>query len=715
MFSWLRMLLRAITAIFVSMFLIKTFPLQGHEVLSTISEPTTGITITMNPSGVYSITSQHPAWTFGGNLGHAPTHIAINNGIDRIGRYQEIAFRYESAREGSMRTYAAKPVVLFSTTYLAASHNVDAFPALMTYPHNLYHLSYNGLFGMYGFNLQGVDSPWLFFDAQANSFLLSPASHFMVANTLMHPDGSITSGINAGISELPSDFTQQTMLVIGQGINATYGTWGQAMMALQGKVRPPNDADVSLNTLGYWTDHGAYYYYNTEPTKSYEDTLLAVKDDFRQRGIPLGYMQLDSWWYPKGSSNTWQGNGLDRGGEYTYTAAPELFPDGLAAFQHQLDLPLITHGRWIDASSPYRSQYTMSNDVSTDPRFWKTIMAYIKDSGVMTYEQDWLANHALPANNLIDAEAFMHNMADAASEQGLTLQYCMPLPRHYLEGTMYPGVVTMRVSDDRFERRKWDQFLYQSRLGSALGIWPWSDVFMSTETDNLLLSTLSGGMVGVGDRIGTESIANLMQTVRPDGVIVKPDAAIVPTDATYIGEARGAMPPMVATTYTDQDGLRDAYVFAYKRGPAATQPATFSPNDFGVAGRAYVYNYFTRTGAVIDAGQRFSDTVSSGSYYIVAPIGPSGIAFLGDAGKFVALGHKRISHLSDNGTIQATLTFASGEGAITVHGYAPVRPNVSAENGSVGQLSYDTTSHLFSFSVTAGAGDAASIRITPGS
>ena len=280
---------------------------------------------------------------------------------------------------------------------------------------------------------------------------------------------------------------------------------------------------------------------------------------------------------------------------------------------------------------------------------------------------------------------------------------------------MYPNVVTMRVSDDRFERRKWDQFLYQSRLGSALGIWPWSDVFMSTETDNLLLSTLSGGMVGIGDRIGTESSTNLMQTIRPDGVIVKPDAAIVPTDETYVAEARGVMPAMVAATYTDQDGLRDAYVFAYKRSPDATQLATFGPNNLGIVGRAYVYNYFARTGEVIDAGQRFSDSVNDGSYYIVAPIGPSGIAFLGDAGKFVALGHKRISHLSDNGTIQATLTFASGEGAITVHGYAPIRPGVSAVNGSVGPLSYDTTNHLFSFSVSASADDVASIRISPGS
>ena len=77
------------------------------------------------------------------------------------------------------------------------------------------------------------------------------------------------------------------------------------------------------------------------------------------------------------------------------------------------------------------------------------------------------------------------------------------------------------------------------------------DVFMSTETNNLLLSTLSAGIVGVGDPIGLESATNLFQTIRADGVIVKPDEPIVPIDATYIQDAQALNKPMVASTYTD--------------------------------------------------------------------------------------------------------------------------------------------------------------------
>ena len=75
-------------------------------------------------------------------------------------------------------------------------------------------------------------------------------------------------------------------LVIGQGINSTLSTWGHAMTDLQGKTWPANDADATLNYLGYWTDHGAAYYYTYDTSLGYTGTLLAVKNSFSNEGIP---------------------------------------------------------------------------------------------------------------------------------------------------------------------------------------------------------------------------------------------------------------------------------------------------------------------------------------------------------------------------------------------------------------------------------------------
>ncbi len=672
------------------------------------------ITVSVDPGGTYTVVSKTPNWTFGGNIGRTLTNIVTNTGSDAIGSYQEVVFNYQdhsgSSRGGGIRTYDSKPIVLFTDNFLSASPNASPFPNLTTYPANLYHLTYKGTHAHATFSNFGADSPWMYFDTRENTFILSPASDFMIASTTRALNGSISSGITSAISTLPAGFAHRTFLVIGQGINATDEIWGHAMTSLQGKTRPTNDADPTLNYLGYWTDHGASYYYTFDPTLGYAGTLLAVANSFKQKGIPLGYMQLDSWWYPKGSSDTWQGNGKSRGGIYTYVAAPALFPNGLQAFQQQLGLPLVTHSRWIDTSSPYRTQYIMSNNVSIDPAYWNTIAGYLNNGGVISYEQDWLGSLALPATNLTDPNAFMNNMATSMAGNGITMQYCSALPRHFLQSSMYNNLTTIRVSGDRFQSSRWDRFLYTSRLAAALGIWPWSDVFMSTETDNLLLSTLSAGMVGVGDPIGSERASNLFQTIRGDGVIVKPDAPIVPVDAMYVQDAQVLNTPMVASTYTDfGGGMKTSYIFAYARGSNTT--ATFTPSSLGSGGNVYVYNYFTGSGSVVQAGNFYSDTVSSGSYYIVAPIGPSGIAFLGDTGKFVSLGKKRISQLTDNGTVQATIAFASHETSLTMHGYSPTSPNVTASNGTVSSVTYDASTHLFSFAVSPGSDGSAMITL----
>ena len=56
-----------------------------------------------------------------------------------------------------------------------------------------------------------------------------------------------------------------------------------------------------------------------------------------------------------------------------YGSSGHSFAPDLATFQAGLKVPLITHARWIDAASPYRSQYTISGNVATDPQYWEDI------------------------------------------------------------------------------------------------------------------------------------------------------------------------------------------------------------------------------------------------------------------------------------------------------------------------------------------------------
>jgi hypothetical protein len=668
-----------------------------------------GLHVLVEPSGHFEVRTSTPPWVFGGDVGRPLTRLRLVDGRDGIGTYQEIAFDAVSAQApgGSIRAYRGSSIVLFTTEYRVTTSTPDDFPRLRTYPNLPFQLSYRTLpFAPYQFNsvADAADSPWIFFDQQANAFLLAPATNFPVARSTLNADGSLSSSI-APVGAIPAGFAHGTMLVTGVGINQLFETWGQAMTRGYQKPRPSNDADLTLDKLGYWTDNGATYYYHFDPALGYDGTLLAVTREFADKGIKLGYLQLDSWWYPKGPAARWDER---LGGIFRYRADAELFPDGLAAFQNLIGLPLVTHARWIDPASPLRAEFASSGKVITDERYWDDVMAYLHDSGVVTYEQDWLGSEAQPVYDLVAPEQFMGNMANAAARNGMTLQYCLPLPRHVLQTLSYANVTTMRVSYDRFDSSHWDEFLYDSRLASALGVWPFTDVFMSAERTNLLIATLSAGIVGVGDPLGGLNADNLRRVVRADGTIVKPDVPIVPIDETYLAQARvGGRQSMVASTYSAHGDMRALYVLAYARD-GAQQLASFSPASLGLSGPAYVYDVFGEQGTLVPPGQRFSaDVPADGSYYVVAPVGPSGIAFLGDRGLFAALGSKRISQLDDDGSVHATVEFAVGETQITLHGFAPAAPTVTSPDGTVADVQYDSTTQRFSIALSPAAAPSA--------
>ena len=120
---------------------------------------------------------------------------------------------------------------------------------------------------------------------------------------------AFTFGINSAITNLPASFTHRTILVVQNGINHGFNTWGNALTGLSGKMRPANDAAVELNKLDIGLIIGAAYYYNYVSNLGYAGTLLSVANEFASNSLPLGYMQLDSWWYPKGASDIWTATG----------------------------------------------------------------------------------------------------------------------------------------------------------------------------------------------------------------------------------------------------------------------------------------------------------------------------------------------------------------------------------------------------------------------
>ena len=156
--------------------------------------------------------------------------------------------------------------------------------------------------------------------------------------------------------------------------------------------------------------------------------------------------------------------------------------------------------------------------------------------------------------------------------------------------------------------------------------------------------------------------------------------------------------------------------------PMAKMPAkltaSFKPADYGISSNAYVYDYFAATGMVVNAGSTFNftttmpDVTNGGSYFIAVPIGPSGIAFLGDTNKFVTRGKKRISSFSDTGLLRATVAFAARETNVTLCGYAPSNPFALALAGATNNMTYNSTTHIFTLSVSPGNSGTATVGLS---
>jgi hypothetical protein len=703
-----------LTATFCVLLAINPCGASPGAALARITVSGAGIDLSVAEDGSFEVTARGPAWRFSGNIGSRAFDISSRRGRDRAGNYHEIVFNYEVARLGprlgTMRVYDQRPVVVFKLLFLTAGQASESFPTISSYPHQLHHLAFTSVFGGYSFEHFGTDGPWVFFDDTANTFIFSPASHYMNAALSFGSREELKSGIAAEPSQIPRQFTETAVLVIESGINRAFTSWGRFLTDLVGKRRPVNEVNFALKYLGYWTDHGAQYYYDFESRLGYIGTLLKIRDEFRAMHIPLGYLQLDSWFYPKGHDGQWRSNDALGGGTYLYRGAKDLFPEGLGGFQRRVGAPLITHNRWIDEHSPYRKAYTMSGNVSTDPRLWDRWMHFLRASGVRMYEQDWLAGPAVPGHDLYAGEAFMNAMSNAARKAGIVLQYCMPLPRHFLQGTRYSNLLTIRTSGDRFDKDHWKPFLFNGRLASALGEWPWTDVFMSTETSNLLLSVLSGASVGVGDAIGGLDRKNLKRVVRADGVIVKPDDSITPLDSAYLDAANKRDSPIVASAHTRHSGAVTSYVFAFAQS-GKERTATISPAALGYGTPVFAYNYFSRRGVYLQPEQAVTFAVpDEGVYWIVVPVGRSGVGFLGDAGKFVPDGKARVAALQNAKALVARILFARGEKRLRLIGFALASPKVRAKNGVVDHVIYDRKSRLFHFDLT--AKPAASRRVT---
>ena len=349
----------------------------------------------------------------------------------------------------------------------------------------------------------------------------------------------------------------------GPDVRSCIDAWGALLLRRAGTVRPGRWPDALGSRPSYWTDNGAAYWYRTEPGLDPAGSVVAAVDDLLARGVPIGSVQLDSWWYPHADlrpfdTDEWV---VPPSAMIAWEPRPDVLPDGIAALRERLhSLPLVAHIRHLSSDAPIAAEvpvhvdgpYAAPANVEAYERWLDQCVAW----GIETFEHDWLVEVFFGVRGLREvpgrARSWQEGIDRAARERGITLQWCMGTPADLAQTTTLTQVTSVRTSGDHgyiaTPGQLWAWFCTTNALARALGLMPFKDVFRADPDVagnngeiEALLSALSTGPVGLGDRVGRLDAALALRTCRADGILIKPHVPIAATSASMMVE-RGVTP-----------------------------------------------------------------------------------------------------------------------------------------------------------------------------
>lgn len=412
-------------------------------------------------------------------------------------------------------------------------------------------------------------------------------------------DDVLTWGWHGDLDVVPAGFSTTLGVYKGESVTEVLAGWRHDL-GLDGPRR--RSTNPIRTHLSYWSDNGAAYWYRTEPGLTIAESVAEAVVELRAEQVPVRAVELDSWFYSHSSLRPIDEIGypseVPPTGARMWEARPDAFPspdddgDPLVAFRERIDgAPLVLHARHIAPDSPYVTdeQEWWIDEAAAQPRNPAFFRRWFDDAvrwGATCIEQDWMlmywfgvrALRAAPGR----AAAWQRALDEHAGATGVDLLWCMATPADLIAASTFEHVAAVRTCDDyRFADDPaflWTWFLTVNRLANTLGCAAFKDCFFSNpdvdaDSDPIdgdrhaeleaLLSALSGGPVGIGDRRGRTNRAVVMRTCDDDGRLRRVDRAVAAIDDCLFGSpSRGDGLMWATTTSTDADGAVWTYVVA---------------------------------------------------------------------------------------------------------------------------------------------------------
>ena len=537
------------------------------------------------------------------------------------------------------------------------------------------------------------------------TLLLAPLDAFH-DQTVGLNGGTVRCGWHGDLDAVPAGFVTDLAVIAGDGPRACLDAWGRLLLDRAGTVRPGRWPDALGSRPSYWTDNGAAYWYRTEPGHDAAGSIVAAVDDLRHRGVPLGAVQLDSWFYPHVDlrpfdTDEWV---VPPSALVAWEERADVLPAGIADLRRRLgDPPLVAHIRHLSSAAPLAAEVPVHVDgpyaAPATPEAYERWLDQCVAWGVETFEHDWLVEVFFGVRGLRErpgrARAWQEGIDRAARERGITVQWCMGTPADFAQSTTLTQVTSVRTCGDHgyiaTAGQLWAWFCTTNALARALGLAPFKDVFRADPElaggngePEALLSALSTGPVGLGDRVGRFDPALAMRTCRADGLLVKPHVPVAATGASMVANPGFRPSLMVAECWSDHPAGRWAYAVALHCNPSDDPVAgEIVLADLGESAPARdVVAWDWRAGTATRLGPDGRLPVTLGregwTYLVLAPVLPGGLAVVGDATKFVTAGDARMEVAAVDGGARVVVKGA-GE-TVTVTGWAEAAPRIDGRS-----------------------------------
>ncbi len=505
-------------------------------------------------------------------------------------------------------------------------------------------------------------------------------------------DTSITAfewGWHGDLDTIPAGTSATLGVFTGTSAADAFARWGEAVQAAAGDRsadRSTRPSDPLLTHLSYWTDNGAAYWYRTEPDTDLTTTLADKLAELGRLGVGVGTVELDSWFYRHETTRSVSATGyleeVPPTGMLEWTPRPDVLPDGIAPLRERLGTmpgtdeprPLALHSRHISPASDYLTDTGSDTDssewrvdelaahpITGSPAEAELFDRWCADAaawGATCIEQDWMMMTFFGVREIRSHPgrvlAWQRALDDAAARHDLTLLWCMALPGDYAAAAGLGRVVAVRTSDDyRFAEDPallWVWYLTVNVMADALGLPVFKDCFFSAtppaagraEPDPIdgdphaeleaLLSALSAGVVGIGDRLGRTDADVVRRIALPDGRLVGPDRAIRLTDASMADAGRTAGLCWAETSTTTPVGTWRYLVAINTSTDRATRTDRFGLDP----DRRAVYDWRSGTVEVTDTVE-ITLGARDWALFVVCPGDPDGRVEIGDTSVYATM------------------------------------------------------------------------------